>query len=965
MFLKREEGINLFRDIKDNLINFITSRIFVMIIIFVLLSFALIARIFKLQIVKGEEYLDNFVLMIQKDRSIPASRGNIYDVNGNILAYNDLAYSIKFEDVYESSSKKDEQINNTLREVIDIVDNNGGELISDFEIILNEDNEFEFGVTGFNKDRFLADIYGYSYIDDLKKEVKLYNCSAQDVINHFADKDKYEIGAYEKKDGKSNFLIGYGYTNEEMLKLIAARYEIDKNAYQKFISTTIASNISDKTVTIVMENSSRFQGVTVEEEYLRKYVQGEYFSHIIGYVASISTEEFKELNSEITDESRKYYINDLVGKSGIEKEMEDELRGINGSEIIHVDKMGGTINTSNLISPQAGSDLYLTIDKDLQIATYDILEKKLSSILLEQIVSNSEKYFTDEMERDKRISIDEVYFSFFRNNILSFSNMFKPTASEYEKNIAEAFTAYRDNVLLKLEKDLVEGGKDYKKLPDEYKIYQSHISNYVINTFFNDHVDKSDSVYIDWRVNETINIKDFLLYSISMNWIDVTKLESNSQYLNKEEIYEKLVSNILESLTEDSSFSNKILENMIKFDKISPMDIIYSLWKQGVIEISLDEYVKLNSKKITAYNFIREKIEKLEITPAQLALEPCSASCVITDTMTGDVLALVSYPSYDNNLIRNTAYYNKINNDLSRPLWNYATQQKTAPGSTYKLVSTATFLEEEVASKYDKIRCDGIFNELEPHVKCWIYPSAHGNMNATSAIENSCNDYFSEMMYDLCFEDNAFSSVKGIDLLSYYATMFGLNSKSGIEISEAEPNMATDYPIPASIGQSNHNYTTVGLASYVNIIANKGTNYRLTLLEKLKDSSGNLIKTYRNEVVKELDFKDSTWDVIHKGMELACAKKSFFNTFEIKVAGKTGTAQESANKANHALFIGYAPADNPEISISTRIANGYTSNYAAEATKDVLAYYFEISDLDNIINNDASEIISDSGSQQD
>ena len=93
---------------------------------------------------------------------------------------------------------------------------------------------------------------------------------------------------------------------------------------------------------------------------------------------------------------------------------------------------------------------------------------------------------------------------------------------------------------------------------------------------------------------------------------------------------------------------------------------------------------------ISPYAFLMDKINNIEITPAQLALDPCTGSCVITDVKTGQLKALVSYPGYDNNKLANTVdadYYQSLREDKSNPLWNYATQEQTAPGSTFKMVS--------------------------------------------------------------------------------------------------------------------------------------------------------------------------------------------------------------------------------------------------------------------------------------
>ena len=130
---------------------------------------------------------------------------------------------------------------------------------------------------------------------------------------------------------------------------------------------------------------------------------------------------------------------------------------------------------------------------------------------------------------------------------------------------------------------------------------------------------------------------------------------------------------------------------MLQEDTISGQEICLVLYEQGVLDKNDDDYENLASGAMGAYDFMINKIYTLEIEPAQLALMPCSASAVVVDVKTGDVVALVSYPGYDNNRLTNdmdTDYYAKLALDQSSPFFNKATQQTTAPGSTLKLLST-------------------------------------------------------------------------------------------------------------------------------------------------------------------------------------------------------------------------------------------------------------------------------------
>ena len=152
--------------------NFISSRTFLLYVLFVALGFVLINRIFQLQIIEGADKQTELELKIKKERSIASTRGNIYDCNGNILAYNELSHSVTIEDVYESGSQKNAQLNGTLKQVLEILWENGDDVSYDFHIYLDENGDFAFDVSGTRLLRFLADVYGYTTVDKLKEREK-------------------------------------------------------------------------------------------------------------------------------------------------------------------------------------------------------------------------------------------------------------------------------------------------------------------------------------------------------------------------------------------------------------------------------------------------------------------------------------------------------------------------------------------------------------------------------------------------------------------------------------------------------------------------------------------------------------------------------------------------------------------------------------------------------------------------
>ncbi|MCR5558556.1 MAG: penicillin-binding protein [Butyrivibrio sp.] len=944
----------MFDDLKEGFIKFITSRAVVVCAVLCALAGIMVYRLFYLQVINGEYYLDTFKLRIKKEKSIAATRGNIYDRNGNLLAYNELANSVTIEDVYKSGRGKNKSINETLGKLIDIIEDNGDSVDQDFKIVLNENNAFEFTVEGTSLLRFLADVYGRSSVNDLKYEEKIK--TAQEVVDDLCK--KYGVGDYEDGDSSSTFVPRLGYSNDRALKVLNIRYNMNSNSYQKYIDTTVASDVSEQTVADVMENADTLEGVSIEESTARKYVDSVYFSQILGYTGKVSEEELSQLQLE----NSSYGINDTVGKSGIEQAMESVLQGTKGSETVYVDNTGQVIETSNYVDSVAGNDVYLTIDKDLTEACYNIIEQSLAGILASKI-QNIKTYTYTETSSSSNIVIPiyDVYYAIFDNSVVDVNHFSKPDAKENEREVYQAFLTKYDAVIDELTAELNEKKTSYDKLSKEYQWYMSHIaaSLYSSGILDSSKVVREDPMYIAWTTDETISLTEYLKYAISMNWVDVSKLNLDNQYADSEEIFNHVIKQTIAKLADDADFKTRLYKYLLLDGYITGTQVCEILLEQEAIHIDDEELSLWQRGGESAYTFMVNRVSNLDITPAQLALDPCTGSMVITDVNTGDVLALVSYPGYDNNMMANgvdAAYYAKLRSDNSNPLYNYATQQKTAPGSTFKMVSSTAGLMEGVITTDSVIYCGGIFDKLDISPRCWIYPRGHGGLNVTGGIRNSCNCFFYEVGYRLGLDGDSYSSDIGLQKLANYADLYGLTEKSGIEIVESEPQVSDMDSVRSAIGQGTNSFTTVGLARYVTTVANSGTCYNLTLLDKTTDSNGNLLEEYNASVRNVIDMPQNYWNAIHLGMRQVVQDKSYYANLGVSVAGKTGTAQESKSKPNHSLFVCYAPYERPEIAIATRIANGYTSSYAAQITKDALAYYFNLKDEDEIIHGTAQTL---------
>lgn len=953
----------MLEDIKESILNFITSRIFVLVVIFLAFFGIMMSRIFYLQIINGQNYADSFTMRIKREVSLPGTRGRIYDRNGQVLADNVLSYSVTMEDngTYKSAREKQSTLNRTVLKVIDIVESHGDNVIGDFGIVY-QNGSYTYTQEGRALLRFKADIYGYSSIDDLKPEE--YVATADEMIEYLCGKKKFWISPdlYTEEQIKE-YKVPTDLTPEQILKLVTIRYAISSNSFKRYVTTTVASDVSDATVAEILENQSNLQGVDIEQSSLRTYADSKYFANIIGYIGKPDQDELDTLKEQNED----YDANDLVGKAGLEQYMETELQGKKGQRTIYVDSVGNVLEVESETQPESGHDLYLTIDKDLQIAAYNILEQRLAGVLVSKI-QNIKQYVPGAHSSAMSIVIPiyDVYYALIQNHIIDTSHFTADDATDLERSVQQRFDTQLDDAISRIMAQLQSDSPTaYCDLPSDMKNYMSYIVSDILmggdQVLMKSAVNTEDATYIAWAKDETISLKEYLEYAISMNWVDVSGLDVKNSYMNSEEIYQVVVDYISSKLATDSNFHTMLYKYVILNDVVTGREVCLLLYDQGILEYDEETVGKLRSGAYSAYSFMMDKIKNLEITPGQLALEPCSAGCVITDPNTGDVLANVSYPGYDNNRLTNTmdsAYYAELNRDLAGPLYSRSTQERTAPGSTFKPISAVAGLEEGVIRSTDIIHATGVFTEAYGSPTCWIYNQyhgSHGNINMVDAIRVSCNYYFYEVGFRLGGgRSTGYSSDRALAALSKYAAMFGFDHTSGMELPESDPKISDSDGIRSAIGQGTHLYTVSQIARYVSTIANRGTVYDLTLLDKLTDSEGNTIEDYSASVYNNIDIADNSWNTIQEGMHQVAENTAAFKDLNLTIAGKTGTAQQSKSHPNHALFMGYAPYESPQIAIAIRIANGYTSANAASMAADIFSYYFDLTDKDELLNGSAT-----------
>lgn len=913
--------------LKERLGELLRNRLFVLLAAAAVIFMILVGRLFYMQIVNGEEADASLTSSVTREVTIPAARGNIYDRYGRPLAVNEAAFSVEIDDsITVDYEDADAEAVSLYKKLI-----KNGYVVGD-DLPITKDAPYEFTISsdeleewktniGLTKKQmnytaeetlnYLYERFGITDADMTEEEkralvslgtnindknimitnlIMTIESNGGEIVDelpisqeqpyYFLLEDEDEILSWKSSVSMSEEELDYD-AEESMQYLIelfgipenispsmqrkvaAVRYSLYLQRYKKYQPVTVAREINDEVIAAVEENLDKFPGVSVETESMRVYEDGEIFSNIIGYIRQISDTELQEYSEY------GYTSGDIVGKTGIEKVMELELNGQDGKMLVEVDNMGRKISTLETEAPVSGDDVFLTIDKELQISAYNYLKDALADAIITRL--------TSELEKDVPVTLKQLFTSMIDSNNISVTEVMK-----------------------------AEDG--YQKV-----------------------------------------LKDIILANDPD--IDVTD-------------------------SEDKTEAKQVLTNAVDNGTISYTTLIYVMIEQGVITADDNYKARIASGELTPFNVIIEKLESGDLEPAETGLEPCTGSVVVSDVNSGEVLALVTYPSYDNNELVNTfnnEYYNKLLEDPTTPLVNRPLMQKKAPGSTLKMITAIAGLETGVITLDTQIRDKGVFKDAgTPYANCLIYSlngSTHGYVDVSHALEVSCNYFFYEVGYQLGNDTENPRSLKGITILDEYYDAFGLNSPTGVEIGESAPSMASPSykeevikwqnpeatssqtawtsgdTIRAAIGQSVNSFSAASMNKYVATLANGGTRYKMHLLDKVKSSDGTVTEEVEETVENVLEIAPENLEAVYEGMLLVTqgskgTLRNVFKDFPIDVAAKSGTAEENKNLSSHVWFVGFAPYDDPQIAVTVMIPFGdVTGSPAAVVARNVIGEY--------------------------
>ncbi len=915
------------KDLLLRILRFFANRIFLLFLAITGMFILLWTCLYRIQVLEEEHYTRLAMANRYEEQEATPERGNIYDRYGRPLAINTVSQSL-----YYSPDTNVEDLTAMIQDLLKVMDENG-ETISlevPFPIGYFEGNfYYKEGYREYDdiaRLNFLAEIYNSSRAQLTDEQIQT---SAKDAVRQIREK---------------MFHIPDSVSDEDFLRIASIRYAIFSGRFDATKPVRIARNVSQKTIITLMERRSSFAGFSIQEEYTRIYPEGELFAHIVGYTGRISEEELERQ----TEKGLSYREDDIIGKSGLEASMEDVLRGKSGLKRIEISQeTGERLNEVTLIPSYQGDSLFLTIDRDIQQMAYENLYKHIKTLLLEKITGESKK--TDGIEPET-YSLADVFTALIANHFIP-SSVLDNSKGVYAGAFRQVYAVQASNTMDQLEETiLVSNEYPLKEYPDYLKeLYDLYIGQMRDYGRLSYDYQKDEKFYPDYAAGE-ISPYRFFEYCLQKHLLD-----EEAYGFTKDMDTEEKISKIFETerviLWQTAEFKNTMFRYLLSYGYFSETQFLYLLYEENLISDADGSLEALQYGEITPLDCLIQKIQQDEITPANINLDPCGGSCVVSDPNTGEILAMVSYPSYDpNRFTSDSDYYSMIVLDQSSPLTFRALNEMRAIGSTYKMCTAIAGLDTGTITKDTKIYDDFAFPYVHSadHPVCWsIY--SHGDLTVTTALEHSCNYFFYDVGYLLSEpdENHEFDDDVGLKKLAAYALRLGLAEKTGIEIAEGEPHASDMDSVRTAIGQGTNAFSCANLNRYTCTLANGGTVYDLYLIDEIQSIYGETVQQTMPHVHRETGIPKETMDLVKEGMRLVVTGElpQYFYDLEqqgVRCAGKTGTAQEFYGRPDHSVFTGYTDVDHPTLCVSVFIPFGGGSSKAIPVFVDIVADYFRL-----------------------
>lgn len=368
--------------------NIVYRRFLVLFILIAVLLIACMVRLFELQVVKGSGYKEQAEQRLIRAYSVKAPRGEIVDKNGKPLVANRMGYIVQIQKI----DAADEQLNEIICKAVKLIRAYDGEINTDFPIVYNEDEkipEYDFGIgeslmkrdtedkKNNKNDKSSDDEDAEEEKSDIDTDIEKNIAEEQNrMMTEWETENKLsEYGTLREivEHFRDKYNVDKKYSEQEALDIISVRYAMAKSNFSANNPFSLADDVSEETVQQLRERSSEFPGINIETEPIRYYAEETMAAHILGRTGKIYAEEYQELKD------KGYGMNDIIGKDGLEKVLEEYLKGEDGYKSVEMSRAGGATQILENRPAKSGNKAVLTLDADLQKAMEKSLQKNITS----------------------------------------------------------------------------------------------------------------------------------------------------------------------------------------------------------------------------------------------------------------------------------------------------------------------------------------------------------------------------------------------------------------------------------------------------------------------------------------------------------------------------------------------------------------------------------------------------------
>lgn len=850
-------------------------------------------RLVYLQLIKGEYYLELANRSSIREINETAPRGNITDSNGIVLATSKESYTL----VFNQTSESDSYFYDTMEKVFKILDENDEVQQDEFELKINP-YRFEFRASDAEGKRYQELMFKKNRGFDAPIKQKLY-------------KNKTNLTKEEQNKVDEELLK---ITAEETFKtLVEKKYKIDKKtnsideqrrymivkdteimqSYSGYKSVVVASNIKKETALIFLQKLNDLPGIDVSTEPIRKYPFGELGSAVLGYISKISSDQSKYQEKGYDTNS------DYIGVAGIEGAFEDRLKGSKGVNIVKLNKQGRIIEELGRREAYPGQNIQLTIDKNVQLAAETSLDNVMKNL---QANPNGGDVNTANATRGAAVAV----------NIKNGSIVALASRPGYDPNVFSVPGLLTTEMYQKyFNPDLEAFGKDYISKRGLMNYYQGKDINDVLNKLFP--VDTSISN------NTTIRQDTYDIYAKPFfNYATQSVIPPGSTFKPMTAIAG------LESGVITPSFS---LFDKGTFDMGGGHITNFAVGGYGNVDLARALEVSSNPYFMTVGKMMRDAYDD-DI----LAKYSVKFGLGVPQSSNAKMSTGIEIPEKYGQVFNSTTLKNI-----------YATQYWWQTMATLKSGNDSRGNKFTSINLYENTADSAEIKAIKEKIKTASQECIRNGSSSFNKTE------FQNMIKSLVAADPAYNGIaletkdlNNIINAIYYVTISDANSQIRVGA-----NMYN-----AAIGQGISNFTPLQLVNYMATIANGGTRYQLHLVDKITDADGNLIEEVKPVVLEETGVSKGTLDAVKYGLSLVTGGEdgtaaAAFSGFPIKTAGKTGSAtfsnqQEAYGRTSYAVYVGYAPYDNPEIAVCVVVFDGGHGGLIAPVARAMYDAYFKI-----------------------